>query len=152
ARAQEVSNDSSSHLPTGPAVAIRGDFDGGRSRGPFHTAWWRRVSRPRSSAEPRLREHVPAVDAAQAGRGEAPCLVARGAGAAREVEVALEVAPLPDDLRAPQDEVVRVEEPAKIDVCEHPRRRRVARVLEPVQLDRSKRVAWGQLVDDEQRA
>src|SRR5262249_59746657 len=93
---------------------------------PFQTGRWRNVGHRSPSAEPRLGEHVPAVEAAQVGRRQAARLVALLARAAREVEIALEIAPLADDLGVPQDEVVRVEEPPEIDVGEDPRRRRTA--------------------------
>src|SRR5262249_48610009 len=95
-----------------------------------------------------LREDVPAVGHGGPGRCERAGEIAVLALAAGEVEVALEVALLDDGLGAAQDEPVRVEEAAEIDVGEDPGRRRVARLLEAVQLDRGERVDGSELVDD----
>src|SRR5438067_6115759 len=79
----------------------------------------------RPSLEAGLLQHVPAVLGVRLGRGQSTCLLALLAVTAGEIEVALEVTRLANDLRTPQDEVVRLEEPAKVDVGEDTRRRRV---------------------------
>ena len=89
---------------------------------------------------------------APVGRCERPRALALVAVAAREVEVALELALLARDLGPAQHQSVDVEEPAQVDVCEDARRRRVAGVLEAVELDRDERVDGGELVDDEHRS
>src|SRR5207247_752486 len=105
----------------------------------------------RGALQAGLREHVPAHLGGVAPRGERPRAVALLALAAGEVEVALELARLACDLRAPEHEAVRVEERAEVDVGEDACRRRVACALEAVQLERDERVDRSDLVDDEQR-
>ena len=74
-----------------------------------------------------------------------------GALAAGEIEVALDLALDRDRLEAAQDQAVRVEETTQVDVCKDAGRALVASSFEPVQLDRGKRVARSELVDDEHR-
>ena len=64
-----------------------------------------------------------------------------------EVEVLVEVALLLDELCPLDDEAVRLEQRADVDVGEEPRVRGVARPLEAVELDGDERVARRDLVD-----
>src|SRR5207237_2693403 len=61
--------------------------------------------------------------------------------AAREVEVRIERAPLLEETRAAQDELVRVEQPAQVRVGQEPSVRRIACALEAVELEGGERVA-----------
>jgi hypothetical protein len=74
------------------------------------------------------------------------------AAAAGRVAIALKVAVLAHDLRLPEDEAVRLEEAAQVDVGEDARRRWVAGALKAIELDRRERVDGRELIDDEHRA
>src|SRR5262249_31062419 len=69
-----------------------------------------------------------------------------------EIEVALELAVFLRELGPANDEPVRLEQRADVDVGQEPRVRRVAYPLELVELDRRERVDRSDLVDDEHLA
>src|SRR5882724_3231381 len=83
-----------------------------------------------------LVDDVPADLGARAARRHRPRALALVAVTAGQVEITLKVALLAHDLGLLEDEAVRLEEAAQVDVGEDVRRRWVAGALEAVQLDR----------------
>ena len=126
-----------------------------------------RCSVPRDR-RPRAREHPPRAPGAVAtasasartsrspphtapARARAPVRAARPSQPARSRYDSRSRGSRSNSDRA-QHEPVGVEERAQVGVGEHARRRRVARDLEPVQLERGERIDRRELVDDEHRA